>query len=125
MKFLNGRRVYVQSAGVRGNGPVNGFAVEVLGEAGIDISGHHPRSFDEMEAYGEDFTAYEVFVSFTPAAHRRALEYTRTAALRAVYWPMLDPSVVEGSHNQCIEAFRHARDVLWRRILSEFGSGGS
>lgn len=123
MKHLYGSRVFVQSAGVHGSDEVDGFAVAALCEVGIDISSHKPRSFEEMEAYGEDFSSYELMVSFTPAAQRRGIEYTRSSALEVVYWPTMDPSIVEGSRDQRLDAYRALRDGLWERIEQEFGSG--
>ena len=76
-KWLFGSHIFVQSAGVRTDIPLDAFAVEVMSEIGIDISLHRPRSFEEMESYGEDFASYDLLVAFTPAAQRQALEYTR------------------------------------------------
>jgi len=120
-KWAVGERVFVQSAGVRSGLPVDGFAVAVLGELGIDISHHCPRSFDEMESYGEDFSAYDLLVAFTPAAQRRALEYTRHASLDVAYWPTLDPSAVEGSRPQRLEVYRQTRDAILGRIRNLLG----
>jgi len=123
MKQLHGSRIYVQSVGVAECAGVDGFAVEVLREIGIDISRHQPRTFDEMEAYGDDFSSYDMIVSFSPAAHRRGLEYTRHSSLEAVYWPTQDPTVVEGSREVRLDAYRALRDHIHRRIVEAFGPG--
>ena len=39
LKFLHGHKIYVDSAGVR-DGEIDGFAVAVMDEIGIDISRH-------------------------------------------------------------------------------------
>ena len=119
-KWLCGRHVFVQSAGVRSGNSLDPFAVEVTAELGIDISHHRPRSFDEMESYGEDFASYDVIVAFTPAAQLRALEYTRHASLDVAYWPTADPSVVEGSREQRLEAYRAMRDAILGRVRDLF-----
>lgn len=123
LKWMHGQQIFVQSAGVLGGLPLDGFAVEVLREIGVDIARHQPRTFAEMEAYGEDFGAYEMIVSFTPAAHRRALEYTRHSALQAVYWPTEDPTIAEGSREQRLNAYRTVRDRIRERIEEVFGPG--
>ena len=115
-KWLFGSHVFVQSAGVRTDIPLDPFAVEVMAEIGIDISLHRPRSFDEMESYGEDFASYDLLVAFTPAAQRRALEYTRHASLQVAYWPTADPSAVEGSRAQRLDAYRETRDIILGRV---------
>ncbi len=122
-KWLCGDRVFVQSAGVRGGFPLDLFAVEAMSEFGIDISQHRPRSFDELEAYGEDFASYDMLVAFTPAAQRRALEYTRHTSLAVEYWPTEDPSTREGSRDQRLEAYRGTRDVILERVRGLFGPG--
>ena len=48
LKYLHGRRIYVQSAGVR-SGELDPFAVLVMDEMGIDLKYHRPRSFGELE----------------------------------------------------------------------------
>ncbi len=119
-KWLCGNRVFVQSAGVRGGTSLDPFSVEVMAEMGIDISRHRARSFDEMESYGEDFASYDMLVAFTPAAQRRALEYTRHSSLRVAYWPTADPSAVEGSREQRLEAYRETRDTILGRVRGLF-----
>ena len=119
-KWLCGNRVFVQSVGVRSGPPVDPFAVEVMAEFGIDLSTHRPRSFDDLEDYGEDFASYDMLVAFTPAAQRRALEYTRHASLRVEYWPTADPSAIEGSREQRLDAYRDTRDTILGRVRDLF-----
>lgn len=121
MKWLHGNHMFVQSVGVHGGASIDGFVVEVMAELGIDLSNHQPRSFEELEVYGEDFTAYDMIISFTPAAHRRAIEYTRTTSLETVYWPTADPTIVEGTREQRLEAYREVREFIRGRIVELFG----
>ena len=43
LKFLHGRRIYVDSVGVRG-GEIDGFSIAAMDEIGIDISRHRSKS---------------------------------------------------------------------------------
>jgi hypothetical protein len=61
-------------------------------------------------------------VSLSPEAHHRALEFTRTMAIEAEYWPTHDPSVVAGSREQLLAAYRAVRDGLRNRIIARFGT---
>ena len=122
-KWLCGSRVFVQSAGVREGGEVDPFAVEVMAELGIDIARHRPRSFTELESYGEDFAGYDLLVAFTPAAQRRALEYTRHASLAVDYWPTADPSAMEGNREQRLDAYRDVRDAILLRVRARLDLG--
>lgn len=120
LKRLHGRSVFVQSAGVRSGMALDGFAIAACAEVGIDISRHVPRSFEQMEAYGEDFGAYDLIIALSPAANRHALEYTRTNALTVEYWPTIDPTAAEGSREERLAFYRQCRDQLWERIRKKF-----
>ena len=114
MKHLYGHLVYVDSVGVRTR-EVDGFAVAVMEEIGIDLTGHKPKTFDELED-----TSYDLIVSLSPDAQHRAVEMTRTMACEVEFWNTLDPSVVQGRREAIIEAFRQVRDGLQKRIIDRF-----
>jgi protein-tyrosine phosphatase len=50
MKHLFGTHVFVDSAGVKA-GEVDPLAIEALAEIGIDIEGHRPQRFDQLEDF--------------------------------------------------------------------------
>lgn len=112
-KHFFGKSVYVQSAGAR-KGEVDGFALAALDEIGIDASKHKPKSIDELEEW--EGLNFDLIISLSPEAHHRALELTRTVAAEVEYWPTMDPTVVQGSREQKLEAYRDVRDGLMRRI---------
>ncbi|MGF1554245.1 MAG: low molecular weight phosphatase family protein [Paracoccaceae bacterium] len=121
MKRRFGRRVFVQSCGVREAEAVDGFMLAAAAEIGIDLSRHRPRSFDEMEAWGDDITAYDLIVALSPAAQRQALERTRTASVDVVYWPILDPVGLGETREQRLVAYREAREQIAERMRACFG----
>lgn len=108
-----GRSVYIQSAGVR-KGKLDPFVTAVLDEIGIDVSRHRPRTIDELEEW--EGLNFDLIVSLSPEAHHAALELTRTNAVDVEYWPTPDPTVIEGSREQRLDAYRAVRDSLGRRI---------
>jgi protein-tyrosine-phosphatase len=114
LKHLLGHRVYVDSCGVRGQ-EVNGFAVAVMDELGIDLSKHHPKTFDDLED-----TSFDLIVSLSPEAQHSAVELTRTMACDVEYWPTYDPTAVDGSREDRLAAFRQTRDDLMTRIRQRF-----
>ena len=116
LKHLLGHRVYVDSVGVRA-GEVDPFAVAVMEEIGIDLSKHRSKSFDQLED-----TSYDLIVSLSPEAQHRAVELTRTMACEVEFWRVLDPSLIEGSRETRLKAYREIRDQLLRRIQERFGS---
>ena len=121
MKKKFGQTVFVQSAGVRHDLEVDPFMVEVAAELGVDISRHQSKSFDEMESWGDDFGSYDVIVALSPAAQRRALEYTRHSSVEVRYWPVLDPTGIGEQRAQKLDAYRQTRDQIAARIEATFG----
>lgn len=114
MKSLHGHHVYVDSVGIRAGEP-DGFMIEAMGEIGIDMSGHKVKIFSELQD-----TSYDLVISLSPEAQHSAVELTRTMAIEVEYWATLDPSVVEGSRQVRLEAYRQVRDDLRRRLLERF-----
>lgn len=118
MRYLHGRKVFVQSAGVRA-AELDPFAVAAMDEIGIDLSRHRPRNFDELD---DDF--FDMVVSLSPEAQHRAVELTRASHCEVEFWRMPDPSLVEGSRETRLEAYRALRDGLMRRIQDRFPLDG-
>ena len=73
MKKFYGHRAYVQSAGVKSELEIDGFAVAVCAEMGVELERHRVRSFDEMEQWGDDISGFDLIVALSPASQRRAL----------------------------------------------------
>ncbi|HTP90362.1 MAG TPA: low molecular weight phosphatase family protein [Xanthobacteraceae bacterium] len=114
-----GRSIYVGSAGVR-KGELDAFAVAAMAEVGIDISRHKPVTFEELEDW--EGLNFDLIVTLAPEAHHQALELTRTSAVDVEYWPTPDPTVVEGSREQRLDAYRELRDQLTARLRERFAS---
>ena len=121
MKKFYGQRAYVQSAGVRNDMEIDGFAIAVSDELGVELSRHRSRSFDEMEEWGDDLSGFDLIVALSPASQRRALELTRYAHIDVEYWPILDPSGLAETREAKLAAYRQARDQIRDRILARFG----
>jgi protein-tyrosine-phosphatase len=114
MRSLHGRRVFVDSVGLRPE-PLDPFAVAVLDELGIDLSGHRPKSFEELE---DDY--FDLVISLSPEAHHHAVELTRTSASVIEFWPVMDPTLLEGNREVRLDAYRTLRDHLLERLLARF-----
>lgn len=114
LKHLAGRRVYVDSAGVRAGEP-DPFAEAAMEELGIDLSGHKPKSLGELADI-----SFDLIVSLSPEAHHQALRLSQGFAVEVEYWPTVDPTLTEGSREQILDAYRAVRDGLFRRIKARF-----
>ena len=117
LRHLVGRRIYVESAGVRAGGP-DAFAAAAMEEIGIDISAHRPLTFEEVDDL--EGLNFDLIVTLSPEAHHKALELTRTLAADVEYWPTADPTAIEGNREQRLNAYREVRDQLLRRIRERF-----
>ena len=118
LRHLAGRRVYVASAGMRA-GPADPMLAEVMEEIGIDLSRHVPLAISDLHD-----TSFDLVVTLSPEAHHAVLELTRTMAFEVEYWPAIDPSYVEGTREQRLEAYRALRDQLFAKIKRRFGLEG-
>lgn len=114
MKHFHGKRIYCDSVGVRTE-EVDPLMVAVMSEIGIDIRRHRGKTFEELSDL-----SYDLVITLSPEAQHRAMELTRHMACDVEYWPTFDPSVTEGSRDTRLDAYRHVRDELKRRILGRF-----
>lgn len=98
----------IQSAG---NMPtrVNPFAIEVMDELSIDISGHHSKSVMAIDSASVDLVITLCADEMCPAF----LEKTQR-----LHWPIPDPASADPnlSSDQMVERFRVARDQIRRRL---------
>ncbi len=118
LKHLHGKRIFVDSVGAR-KGEIDSFAVAVMEEIGIDLSRHRSKSFAQLED-----TSFDLIVSLSPEAQHKAMEMTRAMACEVEFWNTFDPTVVEGSREARLDAYRQVRDELLRRIKDRFPTGG-
>ncbi len=114
LRHFHAHDIFVDSVGVRAR-EVDGFAVEVMAEMGIDISAHHPKTFEELED-----TSFDLVISLSPRAQHKAVDLTRYMACDVEFWHTLDPSVVEGNREGRLNAYRTVRDELSERIKARF-----
>ena len=115
MRHYHGTRVYVDSVGVREGDEVDPFAVAVMEEMGIDLSRHRCRSFEDLED-----TNFDLIVSLSPEAQHRAIEMTRTMACDVEFWNTFDPTLVDGTRDAMLEAYRQVRDGLLDKVKQRF-----
>lgn len=103
-------KVFIESCGVR-PGENDGFVAEVLDEFGLDPSETEPKSFTDLE---DDY--FDLIVAMSPEAQAAAEAFAEHSAAEVEYWPTVDPSMVEGSREQRLEAYRRTRDEILQRI---------
>jgi protein-tyrosine-phosphatase len=124
LKRFGGLSIFVDSCGLRranidadeDDMEVDPLVAEVMSEIDIDLTRHRCKIFDDLE---DD--SFDLVVSLTPEAHHRAVELARGRAAEIEYWPTHDPTLLEGSREHRLEAYRQVRDSLAARIAERFG----
>jgi arsenate reductase len=112
MNHLKGDRYEAQSAGTVAT-RINPFAVRVMSEIGVDITGHRSKSIEEFR--GRRF-GYVVTVCDSARDSCPFFPGERT-----VHRSFQDPSRVEGSEEDKLRAFRRSRDEIRDWLLEYFG----
>ena len=121
MKQLCGTKIYVQSAGVKGDMEIDGFAIAVCAEVGVELARHRTRSFDEMREWGDDLEGFDLIVALSPASRRHAQELARNAHVAVEYWPVMDPTGVGDGREAKLAVYRQVRDQIAARLEDRFG----
>jgi arsenate reductase len=111
LRHDGGDKFEVFSAGVE-PGRVRPQAIEVMREAGIDISGHRSKSFDEFA--GQEF---DYVITVCDNANERCPVFTGKA--ERIHWSFDDPAAAEGVAAARLAVFRRVRDEI-RERLREF-----
>jgi arsenate reductase len=108
LRALAGDRLAVFSAGTRPS-VVNPLAIEVMGERGIDISGHRSKHLDEFRAQPFDYviTVCDSAAETCPVFPGRA---------QRIHWSFPDPAAVGGSDAERRAAFREVREAIEARL---------
>lgn len=122
MKKFYGAGTYVQSVGVKGDAEIDGFAIAVCQEIGVELSRHKVRGFDDLNEYGEDLSSFDLIVALTPASKHQAEELTRIYHLDVEYWPISDPSGQGETREDKLEAYRKSRDQIVERLIGRWGA---
>ncbi|MGR3444774.1 MAG: arsenate-mycothiol transferase ArsC [Thalassococcus profundi] len=121
MKKLYGFDTYVQSVGVVNDLDIDGFAIAVCREIGVELDKHRSRSFEELEEMGEALSGFDLIVAMSPASQRAALELTRFYHLKVEYWPIMDPTGLGETRETKLNAYRQTRDQIMEKLKSRWG----
>lgn len=112
---LGGDRVKAQSAGIEAHGK-NPRAIEVMAEAGIDISGQESTIVSEAMMQHAD-------VVVTVCGHADELCPVLPPGVKKVHWPLADPAQATGTEEEIINEFRATRDEVETRVRDLLGEG--
>ncbi|MCZ8511942.1 arsenate reductase (thioredoxin) [Paenibacillus filicis] len=109
LKALGGEQYEVQSAGLEAHG-LNPRAVQIMKEAGVDISSHTSNTIDPELLNRADYV-------ITLCGH--ADEHCPAISNKNVmkwHWGFEDPAKATGTEEEIVAKFREVRDSIKRRI---------
>lgn len=98
----------VCSAGTAPAG-VNPRAVQVMAEAGIDISGQKSKAIDP-----EILNSADIVVTLCGDARDNCP--LTPPAVRRIHWPLEDPARTTGTEDEIMARFRAVRDEIKKRV---------
>ena len=105
---LGGDRVEVQSAGIEAHGK-NPRAIEIMQDAGIDISGQESTIVSEEMLQRAD-------VVVTVCGHADEQCPLLPPGVKKVHWPLTDPAKATGSEREVMNEFRATRIEIEERV---------
>jgi arsenate reductase len=119
-----GRNVEAHSAGSAPSGRINPFALEALGNAGVDTRAVRSKSWDEFSRSGAPALSVVITVCDSAAAETCPVFFGANGANGAqggppvkVHWGYPDPSNAEGGDAGKRRAFELTRQALGYRML--------
>ncbi len=107
-----GRDVRAYSAGSAPSGRINPYALEALGNAGVDVSKVRSKSWDEFVAPGAP--AMRIVITVCDSAAAEQCPYWPGSPVK-VHWGYPDPS--NAAEGQKAQAFDLTRQAIGYRVL--------
>lgn len=108
LRNLGEERFEIHSAGLQAVG-VHPMAVAVMKEAGIDISAQTSKTIDFRLLSSMDMV-------ITLCGHAEAFCPVTPPSINRLHWPIADPVGVVGTPDECLSAFRKARQEIQEKI---------
>ena len=115
LRAVAGDILDVQSAGSNPAGYVHPKAIQVMREAGIDISQHRSKHLNE-------FLDKKVETVITVCGNADQACPMFPGQVNRHHWPFDDPAKASGSEEEILEMFRRVRDEI-KRTFEAYGAG--
>ena len=105
----------VFSAGSKPAGYVHPAAIEVLGEIGIDLSGHSSKHMN-------DFLSRKIHTVITVCGNADQACPVFPGQVKRYHWGFDDPAHAKGSPSEILEEFRRVRDRI-KLVFEAYAAG--
>jgi len=112
LKKYGGDKFVAESAGLEA-GNLNPFAVEVMKEEGMDLSGNQTKSVEDFFRQGR---SYEYVISVCDESSASACPVF-PGANKKINWSFPDPSTFSGTHEERLSATRKVRDQIKNAVI--------
>jgi len=109
-RHLGGDRVAASFAGIAAHGQ-NPRAIQVMSEAGVDISGQQSRRLTPTMLEWADWVV-------TVCGHADEQCPVLPAGIKKLHWPLRDPAKAQGSEDEIMAVFRASRDNIKQRVTA-------
>jgi len=106
--------IYVASAGIK-KGEHDAFAQSVIQEIGVDFNYHNPRKLEDIH---DGF--FDIIIALTAPARQAVLQKMQGYSVDIEFWPTPDPTIIKGSREQILDAYRQVRETLQNKITERF-----
>jgi arsenate reductase len=109
-----GKDVRAYSAGSAPSGRLNPFALEALGNAGVDTAGYRSKSWDEFT--GQEAPQMRIVITVCDSAAAETCPYWPGSPVKT-HWGYPDPSNAPGGDDGKRVAFELTRQAVGYRML--------
>jgi arsenate reductase len=109
LRHLAGDVFVVESAGTEPRDRVHPLAIQVMAEAGVDISGAYPKMLDRFIGQPWDFV-----ITVCDNANESCPVFP--GPNERIHWSFSDPAAAEGSEEERLTVFRRVRDEILTRL---------
>lgn len=115
LRAMAGDRFESLSAGLEPENEVHPFAIEVMGEIGIDISAQKPKAVD---TYLGKTMIHDLMILCDKAQATCPSVWPGTPFQKRYYWPVDDPVKMGCSTEEQMAFFREVREELRQKITA-------
>lgn len=118
LRALGGERFEVYSAGLEPHS-VNPLTIQVMEEAGFDLSSHRSKHLDEYRGQID----FDFLITVCSNAEERCPYFPGMG--KRLHWPFEDPAAYEGPEAEKVALFRTVRDQIKGKIKAWLGEGSN
>ena len=121
-KLYYGKKMFIQSAGILNDLEIDGFAISVCEEIGVKVAKHQPRSFLDMDQWGDRIDSFDLVVALSETSKKKVIEATKSYAVKVIYWQIFDPTIAVNRREEKVAHYRKIRDQISAKLIDFFGT---